>query len=51
MGDQTAQDVLGLAEDSLAEALVEAETATARYHIRQAAQRLEMSRWDDACDR
>lgn len=45
MGDQVSTDLLGRAEDSLEEALEDVDSPRARYHIRQAAQRVEMSRW------
>ncbi|MEF8776613.1 MAG: hypothetical protein V5A43_08955 [Haloarculaceae archaeon] len=45
MGDQVATELLGRAEDSLEEALEDVESTSARYHIREAAQRVEMSRW------
>ena len=50
MGD-VAHDLLGNAEDSLAEALDDVESDSARYHIRQAAQRVEMSRGKQNLDR
>lgn len=50
MTDEASPDVLGRAEDSLARALEDVDSATARYHIRQAAQRVEMSRWEDTGD-
>jgi hypothetical protein len=51
MGDRVARNVLRGAEKSLAEALEDADDEQARYHIRQAAQRVEISRWaQDAGD-
>lgn len=49
MGD-VARDVLGRAEESLADAIEDVESETARYHIRQAAQRVEMSRWEEGVE-
>ncbi len=46
MGERVAHDVLGRAEQSLAEALEDVECEATRYHIRQAAQRVEISRWE-----
>ena len=46
MGERVAQDVLRGAEESLTEALEDVECESARYHIRQAAQRVEISRWE-----
>jgi hypothetical protein len=51
MGEQVARDVLGQAEESLADAIEDVESDTARYHIRQAAQRIEMSRWEERAER
>jgi hypothetical protein len=47
-----AQDTLSTAEDTLARALEEAENDRARYHIREAAQRIVVAEWEhDSTDR